>query len=686
VSKVSLCRTMSGIALFFTLTHALGCASPPRDPGTIKELPPETLTQAYLGEREVLFEYQVRGENFDAPFYVQGYWAPSDYEAEDTFDDIRAELVPMAADQARKWKKNGRTTRVLPDSLWLELLTEFFHLAAPENPGDGVLVEIQDSEVFVSRAPNGEFLFHRLQDKPSNVRLVGTVDREASDSNANAALENFLSRHPDLQPPLLFSTGEAQEGRTAFVLIDIQAQETVFFDFPLVSQLPAHSGTASKGFHSFSKLIVAGQFSALVKQPVTTVHRFFSGLRTRSYDLVKFSKTLPDRNQPIPPLAQGPGMDLETWEKDLDRIARDKQTEGTIRFLIDGIEFFPALIDEVSRADESVELRTFIFDNDDYALTIAAVLKQRSHEISVKVLMDQIGSKMVTVWAAEPAPSVRSLDRPRNMEQYLREDSQVKARSTRNPWLTADHTKTTTIDHDLGFIGGMNIGEHYRYDWHDVMMEVQGPVVAEFRREFSKAWDRAGSWGDWAIFAHSFQNKTKPVVEGAIPLRTLYTKTGDSQIYRAQIQAIKRSKKRIFVETPYFSDDELLAELVHARRRGVDVRVILPGEGNHGLMNGANHYVAYQLLEYGVRVYAYPGMSHVKAAVYDGWACLGSANFDRLSLRSNQEANLATSDPETVQRLVDRLFLPDFENSREISELPEVGWSTYFSKVVANQL
>jgi cardiolipin synthase len=272
------------------------------------------------------------------------------------------------------------------------------------------------------------------------------------------------------------------------------------------------------------------------------------------------------------------------------------------------------------------------------------------------------------------------------MERYLRQDSEVQARSTRNPWLTADHTKTTMVDHDLGYIGGMNIGDHYRYDWHDVMMEVRGPVIAELRREFRKAWDRAGAWGDWAIFAHSFQYISKPEVDGAIPMRTLYTKTGDSQIYRAQVEAIKRSKQFIFIETPYFSDEELLAELVHARMRGVDVRVILPSAGNHGIMNGANHYVANRLLEYGVRVYAYPGRSHVKAAVYDGWACLGSANFDRLSLRSNQEANLATSDPETVQRLIARLFLPDFETSKEITELPKPGWSTYFSKVIANQL
>lgn len=668
------------------IVHSLACASAPASdkPGFIRELPPEDLTYAYLADHEVLFEYQVGGEGLRAPFYIRGNWETTGTEA--SYRHLQAELERVPADEAQKWIAATHSTPVLSDVLWLEFLTEFFYLAAPKNPGEGVLVEIQNSEVFVSHTPDGELLIDRIEDKPANVRLLRTVSSEESDLNASQALQTFLSHHPELQSPLLFSTGEAQEGRTAFILVDMEQRKTVFFDFPIVSQLPTHSGTASKGFKSFSRLIVAGQFSALVKQPVTTFHRFFSGLRTRSYDLVKRSKKLPKNDRAIPLLEEGSGMNLDTWEEDLDQIAHDKRTEGTIVFLIDGSEYFPRLIDEVTRADESVEVRTFIFDNDDYALKIAGLLKRRSQDVHVKVLMDNLGSKMVTVWAAEPTPSERSLNRPRNMERYLREDSEVQARSTRNPWLTADHTKTTVIDHDLGYIGGMNIGDHYRYHWHDVMMEVRGPVIAELRREFGRAWDRAGPWGDWAIFAHSFQIIEKPKVDQAISMRTLYTKTGDSQIYRAQVEAIKRSKKYIFIETPYFSDAELLAELVRARMRGVDVRVILPSEGNHGIMNGANHYVTSQLLDYGVRVYAYPGMSHVKAAVYDGWACLGSANFDRLSLRSNQEANLATSDPETVQRLIDRLFLPDFEISKEITEVPAIGWSTYFSTVLANQL
>jgi phosphatidylserine/phosphatidylglycerophosphate/cardiolipin synthase-like enzyme len=79
-------------------------------------------------------------------------------------------------------------------------------------------------------------------------------------------------------------------------------------------------------------------------------------------------------------------------------------------------------------------------------------------------------------------------------------------------------------------------------------------------------------------------------------------------------------------------------------------------------------------------------MTHVKAALYDGWACLGSANFDKLSLRVNREANVATADPAFVERLRRELFEVDFARSREIGEPPTAGWGTYITAYVAGQL
>ena len=77
---------------------------------------------------------------------------------------------------------------------------------------------------------------------------------------------------------------------------------------------------------------------------------------------------------------------------------------------------------------------------------------------------------------------------------------------------------------------------------------------------------------------------------------------------------------------------------------------------------------ANDMLEHGIRVYIYPGFTHAKAAIFDGWASMGSANLDRLSLRINQEMNIATSDPGAVQELLEELFEPDFARAKELTE------------------
>ena len=91
------------------------------------------------------------------------------------------------------------------------------------------------------------------------------------------------------------------------------------------------------------------------------------------------------------------------------------------------------------------------------------------------------------------------------------------------------------------------------------------------------------------------------------------------------------------------------------------------------------------LLEHGIRVYEYPGMSHIKAAVYDGWICVGSANFDKLSLKVNKELNLATSDPDTVNALLDQVFIPDLMMSREITKPVEVTVATRLAEIMVDE-
>jgi cardiolipin synthase len=211
--------------------------------------------------------------------------------------------------------------------------------------------------------------------------------------------------------------------------------------------------------------------------------------------------------------------------------------------------------------------------------------------------------------------------------------------------------------------------------------------VDEIREDFDRAWTHAGLFGDFrSIFERPEPKPARNPSTEEIAVRVLQTKPGDAQILRAQIAAIRRAKKRIWIENAYFTSDAILYELVKARRRGVDVRIVMPLHGDSGPINRSNALAANAMLASGVRVYIYPGMSHVKGALYDGWACFGSANFDKLSLRLNKELDLATSDPASVDQFVEEVFLPDFQRSVELKEPFPTDWSDYLMALIANQL
>jgi cardiolipin synthase len=449
-------------------------------------------------------------------------------------------------------------------------------------------------------------------------------------------------------------------------------------------ELSRSMATVSSGAVLLTKSVIVDP----IVRPVSTINALASlsfksvgGFIKRSTtSLISFPLM---EKQPVPALSNTPAMDLEEWERDLDEIVGTQSSLGTIQFLVDGDEYFPRLIETFAAAENSIDMRTYIYDNDDVGVQIADILKKKSEQLDVRILVDGLGDLFATNLDSETMPV--DFELPGSIVNYLKKESSVLVRKQSNPWFTGDHVKTTIIDQELAFVGGMNIGREYRYDWHDLMMEVKGPIISQLQFEFDKAWGKSSFMGDLAWLSRNLRGINADIADQGYPVRVLSTGLYDSQIYRAQLEAIRRAQDYIYIENAYFSDDSVLYELVRARRRGVDVRVIIASSADSGVMNLSNQVTINRMLRNGIRVYSYPGMTHVKAAVYDGWACLGSANFDKLSLQINREINLGTSHPETVNRLLNRVFLPDFAASTELFESMPVGWTHYLAEFISDE-
>ncbi len=432
---------------------------------------------------------------------------------------------------------------------------------------------------------------------------------------------------------------------------------------------------------SLSALVVEGHGLALIKNPFSSAARLVDfGVQT-AWRFLRWPRPKAIRPGLITPGQEG--MNLADWEQWLDGHTGTKVEQGTLELLIDGDRYFPRLKDAITAATNHVSVDMYIFDRDDVGVDVARQLKEKSRSIPVKVVVDRMGT-----WAGGVSPPATPLpvdfESPSSMQSFLKSPPAVGTRSFLNPWFSSDHNKMVIVDGWRAWLGGMNLGREYRYEWHDLMVEVRGPVVSSLEEDFRRLYAHEGLFGDlaYAIAVLAPLEHHNPGVGNWVPVRLLPTRTGWKPMNTAVLAAIGMAREHIYVENPYLFDKRVTGELVRARRRGVDVRVILPRVNDFKAGARSNLVTANYLMAHGVRVFFYPGMSHVKALQVDGWSCVGSANLNHLSLRLCRENNIASSDPEFARSVRQDLFEPDFAKSYELKENIGVDWADFLTDLV----
>jgi len=649
---------------------------------------PLTAVEAYIGKDEFFVAYNSE----DGLVYSGGNWSNRvDLTAlsQGTGGDYAGPFIlPLEYQQASRWTSlpdNPIVPRLLGSKYWNRFIDEVFESVLPKADMTGIVMHFGEEDYFLYYNDINNFEARLIIDKPQNYVVAETIDFMDFIERARPVMERFLQDEGIQDRRLVFSTGDAGAYSLPFIFIDRDIPIGIFVRY---APNPPEGRVASKASQIAQSTghVAQSHLGGLVSRPVSSLYRLLFVAKDAAVETVTPSWLATLNAEPIPELEDGPGMDLDAWEQELTRITGHEATHGTLDYLVDGEAFFVRYIDTISTASESVDIRTYIFDNDDFAAKIRDLLRRRADEgLEIRVLLDGLGTILATGADDESMPA--DYQASQSVRESLEANSPIDVRQSKNPWLVAgDHVKTTIVDGRVAFAGGMNIGREYRYVWHDLMMELHGPVVDVLSDEFERAWAHAGPLGDAAYVVSTMVRHEARNEDVGYPLRVLHTRPGDAEIFRAQRAAIRNAKSYIYVENAYFTDDAMLYELAKARRRGVDVRVILPLVGNHGPINKSNVLAANAMLEHGIRVFVYPGMSHMKAAVYDGWACVGSANWDKLSFRTNKELNIATSHGPYVDALLEQVFAPDFEKSVELTEPFPERWSDHLMEIVADYL
>jgi len=341
-----------------------------------------------------------------------------------------------------------------------------------------------------------------------------------------------------------------------------------------------------------------------------------------------------------------------------------------VLLLQDGAATYRAMLAAIGAASDHVNLETYIVDDDEIGRQFSALLLQKRAEgVHVALVYDSVGS-MGTPKAF--------FDRLAAGGVQVLEFNPVNPLSARKAWLVnnRDHRKLLVVDGRIAFVGGINFSRVHsggssarrrlsgeRAAWRDTHLRIEGPVVGEFQKLFMQTW--AKQRGAPLAAASFFPTLA---AKGGEMVRAIGSTPDDahSLIYLTLISAISKSERNVYLTNAYFvPDPQLLDALTDAARRGVDVRLVLPGESDSRLAfhAGRSHYSA--LLRAGVRIHERRGaMLHAKTATIDGvWSCVGSTNLDRRSFLHNDEIDAAILGRDFAAQM-EAAFAADLEASQ----------------------
>ena len=384
-------------------------------------------------------------------------------------------------------------------------------------------------------------------------------------------------------------------------------------------------------------------------------------LQTSACTLVRFDKRSVYRYDQPSAVADG------AFRRSLGAFGFAMVEGNRAEILNNGDEIFPAMTGAIREARSTVNLESYIFKDDKAGKLMADALMEAARRgVEVRVLVDGTGSKF----------SGPLLERMRSAGVKTAVFRPIRL-WTLHKIVRRTHRKILVVDGTVSFTGGFCIAEQWLGDagspreWRDMMVRATGPVSAQMQAIFSENW----TFATGEILAG---DKLYPRIApaGDVAAQAIKMSRGDASSLAAMLHfvAIQSARESVYIQNAYFVPTPQMREaLKHASRRGVDVRITVPGRHmDQPLVRMASRRHYGDLLTAGVRIFEYSRtMMHTKASVIDGtFSTIGSINFDARSLHENAEASFAFYDRGFGARL-EAVFAADERDSREITY---AGW------------
>ena len=330
------------------------------------------------------------------------------------------------------------------------------------------------------------------------------------------------------------------------------------------------------------------------------------------------------------------------------------------RLLNDGGEFFARMLAAIEEARRYVLLEMYLVRSGAVATRfIDALGRAAGRGARVSVVFDGFGALGLT-----RADRRRLLDAGIELRFFnpLRLGNRLSN-------LLRDHRKLLLADGRVAFVGGAGLTDDFapgarRGPWRELMVEIQGPVIADWQRAFARTWRRCGP--ELALVEPP---ACEAHADGAAGRLSLSEARQRSVLANGVLRRIDSATARAWIMSAYFVPSRRFRKaLRRAARRGVDVRLLLPGaRTDHPWVRQAARRFYGKLLRNGVKIFEYqPRMLHAKMILCDDWVSIGSSNLDRWSFRWNLEANQEIADADFANAAA-AVFAGDFAVSRALS-------------------
>lgn len=336
--------------------------------------------------------------------------------------------------------------------------------------------------------------------------------------------------------------------------------------------------------------------------------------------------------------------------------------DNTVKSYFEGNSKFEDLIEDIKNAKNYIHMEYYILRNDKLGNQIIYELSKKAAEgLEIRLLYDGMGNHFL----------------PSSMFTKFKKAG-GKLGVFLPPLITRlnyrDHRKISIIDGQIGYVGGLNIGDEYlgkveRYGkWRDTHLRIEGDAVDQLQLRFIMDWNFV-SKNEIELSEKYFPSKG---LGGDVKMQIVSSgpDTEYQNVRNGYFKMINEAEKSIYIETPYFvPDDGIFSALNIAAMSGIDVRIIIPANPDHPFVYWASMSYLGELLEAGVKCYQYnDGFIHSKTMYIDGMVTsVGTANMDIRSFDLNFEINAFIYDREITQ-MHEAQFMKDIENCTEITK------------------